>query len=386
MEILVFANVSELDGLEEVWEHLSEQQTRIVPTFSQLRQALQDSGAKFRLLAASDDGRVVGMACFVYGKVQKRYGIAERRLFSLPVTQVMLVGSCVLGPVDEHVITKFFELMLRETDFDIFNLGEIIIDTPLYRAITTLRGETIVGRVVRQNTVRWLIKLPKSFDEYCKSLGAATRKKDVGKFKRFQQRPSFEPCVINRPEQVDKFLADGEKLSRLTYQWNFGQRLLNDEATRQHFVQLAKLGQLRCYMLYFEGQPCAFAYGLLSRGIYLWETSGYDPRYLKDSPGTALMLWMIRDLIENTDCRVFDFGMGGNYEYKARFGNTSLDCTWLQIGRWTRPYSVFLIASDYLLNGAKNFIARLVGSSEKLMKQLKRATRKYGDNSRQVGT
>jgi CelD/BcsL family acetyltransferase involved in cellulose biosynthesis len=109
----------------------------------------------------------------------------------------------------------------------------------------------------------------------------------------------------------------------------------------------------------------------------LWETSGYDPRYEKDSPGTSLMLWMIRDLIENTDCRVFDFGMGGNYGYKARFGNTSLTCDWIQIGQWRRPYSVLLIMLDRTLNGTKNLIAVLVGSNSDLMKKLKRATRRY---------
>jgi len=376
MEILVYANLSELDAIGDAWDRLSEQEPRIIPSFAELRPGLEASGSKFRIIVATDNAQVVGIACFVYAIGRKRYAIAERNLFMLPVKYVILVGSCVLGQVDEQTIEKFIKFILSESNFDFIDLGEVIVDSPLYNAVTHLGGGALVNRVLRQNSIRWMIKLPELFDDYCKSLGQQTRKKDVGKFKKFERQPSFEAHVIHQPNQVDKFLLDGEKVSRLTYQWNFGQRLLNDEATRQKFVQLAKIGKLRCYMLYFEGRPCAFACGVLSHRIYQWDTSGYDPQYVKDSPGTALMLWMIRDLIENTNCKIFDFGMGGNYDYKSRFGNTSLNCAWFQIGKWYRPYSVFIIMLEKFLNGAKNLAVWLIGSGN-LMKRLKKATRHY---------
>jgi hypothetical protein len=244
--------------------------------------------------------------------------------------------------------------------------------------VTRLGGGVIVGSVTREEPIRWLIKLPESFDDYCRSLGSATRKKDVGRFKKIELQSVFEVRVIHRPDQVEEFLKDGEKISRLTYQWNLGARLCNDEETRQRLVRIAKEGQLRCYVAYFKGQPCAFACGELSHRIYIYQNACYDPKYINESPGTALMLWVIRDLINNTDCEVFDFGMG-NYEYKQRFGNTSLKCARLQIGRVYQPYSVFIVALDQILNLVKKLANSVVGGG-KLLHRLKKATRQYGDS------
>jgi CelD/BcsL family acetyltransferase involved in cellulose biosynthesis len=295
---------------------------------------------------------------------------------------VTLFGSAVLGQVDEQIAEEFLNRIIKDADFDLMNLGEIVIDSPLYKVVSRLRGGMIVNRVLREDSTRWLIKLPESFDEYLKSLGAQTRKKDVGKFRKAEQQGPFDVHVISRPDQVAKFLEDGEKVSRLTYQWNLGQRLYNNESNHRRLTRLAEKGLLRCYLLYVEGEPRAFGYGEVSHGVYLYQASGYDPQYIKDSLGTALMLWMIRDVITNTDCKVFDFGMGGNYEYKPRYGNTSVNCAWIQAGRLYQPYSLLIVALDQALNVSKNLATALIGKG-KLMQRLKRATRRYGDNSAQ---
>jgi hypothetical protein len=370
--------ISELDALGEPWDRLSAQEPRFFSSFSEFRYGLEASGSKFRILVAVDDSQVVGIACFIYRNTRKTYAVAERKLFDLPIKEVSLFGSCVLGQVDELIIEKIFKMIISESDFDLMSLGEIIIDTPLYKVVTKLRGGVIVGSVTREKSIRWLIKLPDSFDDYCRSLGPATRKKDVGRFKKIELQSVFEVRVIHRPDQVEKFLQDGEIISRLTYQWNLGTRLCNDEETQQRFVRLAKKGQLRCYIAYFKGQPCAFACGELSHRIYIYQNAAYDPKYINESPGTALMLWVIRDLINTTDCEVFDFGMG-NYEYKQRFGNTSLNCARLQIGRVYQPYSVFIVALDQILNLVKKLASSFVGRG-KLLQRLKKATRQYGDS------
>jgi Acetyltransferase (GNAT) domain len=380
MEIISYSNVSEIAPLENAWNRLSKQQPRYVPDFSEFRDGLEASGDKFRILVAADKGEIAGVACFVYATIRKGYGIAERILFHLPIRVVTLFGSCVLGAVEESVVEEFIKRIVAESDFDLMNLGEIIIESPLYNVISRLRGGLIVNRVLREDSIRWLIKLPGSFDEYLKSLGAQTRKKDVGRFRKAEQQAPFDVHVISRADQVEKFLQDGEKVSRLTYQWNLGQRLLNDETNRTRLKRLADKGILRCYLLYVDGQPRAFGYGEVSNGVYLYQASGYDPQYIKESLGTALMLWMIRDVINNSDCKVFDFGMGGNYEYKPRFGNTSVNCAWIQIGRMNRPYSLFLVVLDRALNSVKNLAVAALGRG-KLMQRLKRSTRRYGDKS-----
>ena len=129
-------------------------------------------------------------------------------------------------------------------------------------------------------------------------------------------------------------------------------------------MRFAKDGTLRCYMVYYNGQPIAFGYGEWNYRVYIYRTTGYDPRYYKKSPGTALLLWMICDLIDNTESQVFDFDVGGEFEYKTHFVNSSLNCLTLQVGRMYSPYSCFLIVLDGLLNRIKTAIRGLIGQGK----------------------
>src|ERR1017187_7579608 len=103
MDYLDYRNLPELDTLKDTWECLSEREPTFVPSFSELRAQLETSGAKFRILVAADNSQVVAIACFVYGNGIKRYSIGERKLFDLPVKEIALFGSCVLGKADESV-------------------------------------------------------------------------------------------------------------------------------------------------------------------------------------------------------------------------------------------------------------------------------------------
>jgi hypothetical protein len=90
------------------------------------------------------------------------------------------------------------------------------------------------------------------------------------------------------------------------------------------------------------------------------------------------MMWAIRDLIENTNCKLFDFGTGGSdHDYKSQFGNLSIDCTRLEIARWYRPYSALLISIQEALSFTKNATSLLL-RNEALRRRLKNAIRQYG--------
>jgi hypothetical protein len=379
MDIAAYDKLSDLDAIARRWDELSEEQLTFVPSFSDLQEQLRVTGRKFRLLVAARDLSIVSLACFIYRDGIKRFTIAERKLFDLPVKEVSLFGSCVIGLADESVIQKFFNVILKEGNFDLINVGEVVVGSPLYNAVTKLQAGAFVRRATRKKSVRWLIRMPTTFDDYMMSLRPTTRKAVIRDGRLFQkQNPEFH--TIRHPAAVEKFLRDGESISRLTYQWNVGERLCNDEATRRRMIQLAERGQFRGYLVYVNGKPCAFAWGETNQhGVFSYHTPGFDPQYRKVSPGTATLMWVIRDLIENTNCKLFDFGMGGDdLGYKSRFGNVSLECVWLQVGLWHRPYSVLIALLDHALNGVKNLANAIVGRSE-FWQRLRKSLRQYGD-------
>jgi hypothetical protein len=377
-EILVYNKLSELDTLADSWDRLSALEQRYFPNFSETKHVLEVTKSEFRIVVALDNLVTIGIACFMYGNAMMRFSIGERRLFSLPVKEVTILGASVLGEVNSDTIEEFLTIIVNEWDFDLIRSGEIIVNSPLHAAITHLKG---VKRFGRRDSVRWLIRLPESFDSYLKSLRSSTRKSITQQLRTFERKMPFEFHVIDRPEQVDTFLRDGERISRMTYQWNVGQRLCNDGSTREGYVRLARAGNLRCYIIYVEGRPCTFARGELSGRFYNYETPGFDPQYHKLSPGVVLLMWIIRDLIENTDCEVFDFGTGGdNKGYKSRFGTISIDSTTILLAKWHKPYSMFLFALQNTFSLARDLFSFIVGHGW-LRQRLKKAIRQYGDDA-----
>src|ERR1700751_1391130 len=97
-------------------------------------------------------------------------------------------------------LPNFSTWSINESQFDFLDLGEIVVDSPLYKVVVRLSGSIIVSKVSRQsqNSIRWLIKLPGSFRDYCSSLGAATQKNNVVKFKQFERQSAFAVHVIHR--------------------------------------------------------------------------------------------------------------------------------------------------------------------------------------------
>jgi Acetyltransferase (GNAT) domain len=375
MEIVIYSDCAQLDALEDSWNELGKLGLYFVPSFSELRHRLEASACKFRLLAARDNSQITAISCFIYGSADKTYEIATRRLLRLPVTSVELFGSCVVGEPSEDVIRKFLHLIIQEGGFDLINVGCIFIDSPLYRAFRSLH-DVVIWSVSRKNYLWWMIRLPDSFDEYMASLRETAKMRIARDYRRFERAaPEFR--VMQHPEEVDLFLRDAETISRLTYQWNLSYGFCGNESTRQKLLRLAKNGNLRCYLTYLDGKPCAFGWGELSHRKFIFRKTGYDPQHRKLSPGSALMMRMIRDLIENTNCEIFDFLWGGDDGYKSRVATLSIRCTSVQAAPMFKPYSLLIAALDQALNLFKTLIGSVIESSP-IKARLRSVLRRYG--------
>jgi hypothetical protein len=375
MDIAIYKNCSELDALEDAWGRLCEQELKFVPSFAELRHQLE-GGTEFLILAAIDNSQIAAIACFTYWNTKKSYEIVTKKLICLPVKVASLYGSSVLGRPNEDVIRKFFQLVIENSGFNIIDLGMIFVDSPLYNTVTHLSDGVIAWRAARKMQYWWLIQLPGSFGAYIASLPENTRKhltRDLRKCER--ESPDFR--ITQNPEDVGSFLSDAEMISRSTYQWNLGYGTRNDEAAQQRLSWLAKTGVLRCYILYLRGVPCAFGWGELSHRRFVFEEMGYDPQYRKLSPGTTLVLRMIQDLIENTDCEVFDFKWGGEDGYKSRFGNISLRCVSMQLAPIHKPYALLIMALDQILNLFKKLIGSII-EQRTVKKRLRTILRRRG--------
>ena len=374
--------ISSLDQLAMVqgdWDRLQSVQQCFFPDFIDLQNDLIHSRMPFRLFLAERNGNVVSLACFVINECEKIYKIGERKLFCLPLKRCDLIGSNFLGECNPELLNHCMDILDSEFGFDLVLLGEIMISGDLYKAARKIDRKYLLTSPDRKNSVRWLINLPSSFDAYLKSLGGVWRQSLRRKIRKLESELRPKLVVVTDPEQVDAFLRDGEKISRLTYQWNVGQRLCNDEATRVSFLNMARNRRLRAHIMYVNDIPVSFSRGQLVNRVYNFETPGYDPDYSKYSPGTVLLAWAIKDLIENSDCLFFDFGTGGDQTgYKARFGNVSIASRVMQISNTIRIYPLFLIGLDLCLILLKNLLNLVIGQG-RLRQWMRKAIRRYGE-------
>jgi GNAT acetyltransferase-like protein len=372
MDIVSYDARSQLDALENVWEELSEQEVQFVPSFLELCGAV---GKKFQILVAIENKQAKAVACFVYRDTRKEYEIATRKLFSLPLKEVSLFGSCVLGQPDQPVIRRFLQLIIKEGGFDIINLGDIFTESSLYKAAGSLRG-VVAWTAARKKRQWWLTRLPRSFNEYIASLPASSRSHITRDCRKCEREVSAFRVMCN-PAEIGIFLRDAESISRTSYQWELDYGVRNDERTQRQFSWLANNGILRSYILDVHGTPAAFGWGKLCHNTFVFVQTGYNPQFRKLSPGTALIMRMFQDLIENTDCEYFDFLWGGDDGYKARLGNIRMTCVPIQLAEIYRPYPMLILVLDQALNSIKKALGAIL--EHRVVKQrLRTLMRRYG--------
>ncbi|AZL60387.1 GNAT family N-acetyltransferase [Tabrizicola piscis] len=307
------------------------------------------------------------------------FTVGERSLGRLPTMALRLANPWLSESHAPSDIAYLLRHVMQKEHVDLIDLGEIPENSALRGALDALAWPARKLRLGRKDSIRWLIDFPETFDAYLAGLSTSTRQSTRRKMRSLEKDFDLQFETFTLPQDVDRFLAEGEKISRLTYQWNVGQQLNDNAETRARFRDLADQGRLRCYLLSLDGVPRAFLRGTVEGQIYNYETPGFDPAFAKNSVGTVILMRALQDLITNTACRTFDFGTGGDeIGFKSRFGNRRLTCNSYYIVNAIRPRAGLLLAGQNALTGAKNLAAAVIGTGA-FRDRIKRRLRKYGD-------
>jgi hypothetical protein len=372
------ADSSQLTALQGTWKALAPCEVHCA-SYDQYRDALSSVNAKMRVMLLRENSRIVMLAPCLLQETHKHYWLGARRLFSVPIRELRLVGSSFIGKVTAAGIRHILDLLYPVDEFDLISLSDLDFNGPFHQSLRTGLVDTQWSwtRGFYKNSLHWSIDLPSTFDEYMAGFSGRTRQTLRRKVRRFENEYKGALRVISSTTELERFLNIGESISRLTYQWNIGERLCADEATRTTYATAAKEGRLRCYLLSSSDNPCAFLRGVVHENTYHYETPGFDPAYEQASPGTVLLLKVIEDLIGNTDCKTFDFGQGGDKTgYKSMFGNRSYEAISVELFRKGRAYPSLVLAMQ-----AGSFALNRIGQSvvgPKLRPIIRHRLRKYG--------
>jgi GNAT acetyltransferase-like protein len=175
---------------------------------------------------------------------------------------------------------------------------------------------------------RFLSVTDQPYEEYFAGLSSGTR--DSFKYAQRRLAKFMDGDVrherFERPEDVERFYALAEAVSRQTYQWQeLGMGMKQREFVLPRLHLAARLGFLRCYVLFCRGEPVAFWESYSTGGVFLTYQTGYLPSLGKYSVGTVLTLAMLRDLLAGGGQRWTIDWLTGSSDYKKRLSTTTVE-------------------------------------------------------------
>ena len=198
----------------------------------------------------------------------------------------------------------------------------------------------------------WRAALPGTLDDFL-AQRSRRRRESVRRYSRRLERTYGDDArveVVRDGAGLDKLFAESKLIHRETYQHVLGVGF-SDETVQRRLAELtAARGWFRGYMLYLRDQPAAFWHGNVYRGSFGVMSTGFDPAFADDRPGTYLLMQAVEDLSGDGSAKLMDFGFG-DADYKRHFGDGFVEEQDVGIFE-RRPRTIALNAVHSTLGGA----------------------------------
>lgn len=206
---------------------------------------------------------------------------------------------------------------------------------------------------------RYYINLQQSFDDYAEGFRAKTRSTIRRKVKKFAELSggTADFRVYQAIDEIKEFHASARRVSAVTYQENLLESGLPDNPEYiDRLCELAEKGQVRGYILYYEGAPVSYLLFHVVDDILVYKYLGFDPAFRKWSIGTVLHWLALQRIFEEQTFRMLDFTEGEG-EQKRQFASGSVNSANVYCLKGTPAVRLWL-----RLHAATNGASKLVGS------------------------
>ena len=192
------------------------------------------------------------------------------------------------------------------------------------RSITFQVG---VIRYIEKNFVHCSTDLTTTTEEYWGTFSGKTRSTLKRKLRKFEAASggTIDIRSYRYPTEVDEFLSIAQLISAKTYQERLFQAGLPvSEEFRAKTLSLAEEGQVRAFILFFQGTPTAYLLCPIEDGRVIYQYLGFDPAFAEHSPGTILQLEAFKTLFPDPACQIFDFTEGDGAHKRLFATHTAL--------------------------------------------------------------
>ena len=329
-QVVVARSAEEIGSLRAAWKTLLEQQESPVfnaepDRFLTLVGAQQD--ARPHVILLTRDGQPVALVAGSIARTQIRCRLGYWRIWLPHLRCLSILYGGLLGQMTEEVsrvLLGEIRRALAASEADVVFLNHLNTESALYGAVMSGIAGLCRSRFPRVEP-HWVLTVPESLDAFYKTLSRG-HKANLRNYMRKMDNQYAERAVFTtyvQEDSVGSFLSAAAQVSVKTYQHALGTGLEDSEYMRDSLKAAAREGCFRGDILFVDGEPCAFQYGLIYKSQYLFEKRGFDPKWKTLNVGTVLFLRVLRDLCESRPRpRVIDFGFG-DADYKRSYCDRS---------------------------------------------------------------
>jgi CelD/BcsL family acetyltransferase involved in cellulose biosynthesis len=228
------------------------------------------------ILVVRRDGQICCIAPFFLHASRLKIEFSVIKLASLPIRRLTAFGGQFVV-ADDADATRYFDIVFdylwsQRSRFDLIFLEYLPETAPLWQYYRTVSSRDSRFRFYLASSrvdIVHQIRLPRTYDEFLKTLSYETRRKLRRYTRRLQNSAQVRLERIEQPDQVPHFLNQLDQIYRDTWQASInGYFARNTPEYIQFFSQISRAGLLRSYVLANDEGPIAFALGSQYNGVY----------------------------------------------------------------------------------------------------------------------
>jgi GNAT acetyltransferase-like protein len=184
---------------------------------------------------------------------------------------------------------------------------------PLSAPIAVIKRVPTMLRYAPRQLLHFYTDLRRSHGDPFGAMSSKTRSTVLRKVRNYEKfcGGAISWRICRTPEDMRDYQAQARQVAIKTYQERlFDAGLPDDDAFRNHTLELADRDLVRGFLLFHGDRPVAYLYTPAPDGFLVYQYLGYDPAYASHSPGTVLQYLALKALYEEGRFPLYYWGYG----------------------------------------------------------------------------
>jgi len=279
------------------------------------------TGNKLFILLAREGGKTLGIAPLM---------ISRGRLSGIPVRKIEFIGAgwgyggFILGDKKELCIRLMMDYLVDKSKiWDVAALCRVPADPEETAIIESSIKESGLLSLTEKEHIP-CIALIGTWQDYLSERSYSFRRNFKNRERRikkigpvFFDRHNNGKCVPDLGKLMDTVFD----ISSRSWKWKEGTAIASSEEVRNFYLTLAQVlherGWLELSILKVNGKPVSYMLGALYKRKYIDIDIAFDEAYSSSAPGNLHRIYLLKNLFEEDDADIFDFGAA--FEYKKEY-------------------------------------------------------------------